>query len=163
MTDEPAIELAVGRRLRSHRLTLAVAESCTGGLIGHRITSVGGSSEYFLGGVIAYANAVKVRELGVDREVLAAEGAVSEPVARAMALGVREKFGADIGVGTTGIAGPTGGTREKPVGLVFIGVAGKHSFEVRSFTFPGSREEVKRAASEAALNMVREHLDKHGS
>lgn len=163
MTDEPAIEEILGECLRDSHLHLAVAESCTGGLIGHRITSVSGSSEYFLGGVIAYANDAKVGELGVDPGVLAAEGAVSEQVAREMAIGVREKFRADIGVSTTGIAGPTGATPQKPVGLVFIGVAGKQSVRVRSFSFSGSRADVKHAASEAALNMVQEYLIEYGS
>jgi len=148
-------------------LTLATAESCTGGLIGHRVTSVSGSSAYYVGGVIAYANAVKVRELGVDPTVLEREGAVSEPVARQMAAGVRRRFEADIGIGVTGIAGPDGGTAEKPVGLVYIGLAGPEGATVERFVFDGDRAAVKTAGSEAALGMVKRYLlekgESHGS
>ena len=158
-----AVEEEVGRVLVSGRLTLAVAESCTGGLIGHRVTSVSGSSDYFLGGVIAYSNEVKTRELGVRRDVLVKEGAVSEPVAREMASGVRRKFGADIGLGVTGIAGPGGGTREKPVGLIFVGLAHARGCGSRQFSFSGDRSTIKTAATEAALEMIKEFLQENGA
>jgi len=153
-----AVEDEIGRLLMLGRLTLAVAESCTGGLIGHRVTSVSGSSDYFLGGVIAYSNEVKTKELGVQRDTLVKEGAVSEPVAREMASGVRKKFGVDIGLGVTGIAGPGGGTREKPVGLIFVGLAHVRGCGSRQFSFSGDRFTIKTAASEVALEMIKEFL-----
>jgi PncC family amidohydrolase len=152
----------IGRRLLNRKWTLAVAESCTGGLLGHRLTSVGGSSAYFAGGVIAYANEVKVRELGVPAETLAAVGAVSAPVAERMAAGIRERFGSDVGVGITGVAGPAGGTPEKPVGLVFVAVAGPRGAVVKRFQFLGDRLAVKTAGSEAALDMLVEYLQTQG-
>jgi PncC family amidohydrolase len=149
-----ALETEVGRLLLARGWWLAVAESCTGGLVGHRLTCVSGSSAYFLGGVIAYANAVKVDQLGVEPAVLDREGAVSAPVAGQMARGVSSRFGADIGIGITGIAGPGGGREDKPVGLVFIGLAEGGACRVESFRFSGSRIEIKRAAAEAALEML---------
>jgi PncC family amidohydrolase len=151
-------EKTIGRMLRDRGWSLAVAESCTGGLLGHRITSASGSSAYFVGGVIAYANSVKVRELGVPADLLATEGAVSAPVAQRMAAGVRERLGSDVGVGITGIAGPQGGTREKPVGLVFVAVSGPSGGVVRRFLFEGDRLAVKTAGSEAALEMLAQYL-----
>ena len=148
----------IGRRLSARALTLAVAESCTGGLLGHRITSVSGSSAYFVGGVIAYANEVKARTLGVDAAALAREGAVSEAVARQMAEGVRRALGADVGVGITGVAGPSGGSAAKPVGLVFVAVAGPGGAVAREFRFGGDRTAVKTSASEAALEMLTQYL-----
>ena len=153
MADE-ALEVRVGRLLLQHGYRLAVAESCTGGLLGHRLTSVGGSSAYFLGGVIAYANRVKIDQLGVAQAVLQREGAVSAPVAEQMARGVSDRFGAQLGVGITGIAGPGGATEHKPVGLVFIGLAQGGGCRVESFRFSGNRDEIKRAAADAALEML---------
>jgi nicotinamide-nucleotide amidase len=159
----PGIETAVGRLLRRKGLTLAVAESCTGGLIGHRVTSVSGSSAYFLGGIIAYSNEVKIRELGVAASVLRREGAVSEAVARRMAAAVQARFGADVGIGVTGVAGPGGATPAKPVGLVCIAVADKQSCAARTFRFGGTRSDVKNRACAAALRMVKEQEDSdHG-
>jgi len=132
-------------------------------LIGHRVTSVSGSSEYFVGGVIAYSNEVKIRELGVSRRTLVREGAVSAPVARQMADGVRRRLWATVGIGVTGVAGPLGGTARKPVGLVFIGLAGGTTWHVRRFRFRGDRAKIKRAASEAALKMLKEYLDRKGA
>lgn len=152
------LEVLIGQRLSSQGRTLATAESCTGGLIAHRITNVPGASAYFLGGLVAYSNAVKVEALGVARADLDAHGAVSEPVAREMAEGVRTRFGADLAIGVTGIAGPTGGTAEKPVGLVFISVASEGKTWVARHVFPGSREEVKRQAAENALQLLWEHI-----
>lgn len=137
---------------------MAVAESCTGGLIGFRVTSVSGSSAYFMGGVIAYSNEVKKTKLGVARELLEKMGAVSAPVARQMALNVRKRFGVDIGIAVTGIAGPDGGTAEKPVGLVFVGLAEGERCHVRRFCFSGDREAVRMSSSEAALEMLRNYL-----
>jgi nicotinamide-nucleotide amidase len=154
--------MEIGRSLIAQHWTLATAESCTGGLIGHRITSVSGSSEYFVGGMIAYANEVKIRELGVNRRLLMREGAVSAPVARQMARGIRRRFGSDIGIGVTGIAGPGGGTEKKPVGLVFIGLSRGNNDVVRRFQFKGSRETIKAAAGEAALRMVKSYLHEKG-
>ncbi len=143
---------------RERSLTLATAESCTGGLLGARITAVPGSSDVFPGGVVAYANAVKESLLGVPAELLAERGAVSEEVARAMAAGACERVGADIGVGITGIAGPDGGSAEKPVGTVWIAV--RKGDDVRTFgrVFLGDRGEVRSRAAQSALEMVRQLL-----
>jgi len=148
-------EKVIGRLLAGSGLKLAVAESCTGGLIGHRITSIAGSSDYFAGGVIAYSNEVKVRVLGVQRAVLSKHGAVSGQVALQMAEGVMRLTGTDVAVAVTGVAGPGGGSVKKPVGLVFIAVAGGGGRkQVRRFRFSGSRAQVKMAASQAALGML---------
>ena len=141
-------------RLRDAGRTLAVAESCTGGLLGARLTSVPGASDVFVGGVICYQDAVKRDLLGVSQEVLAADGAVSIEVAKQMAHGVRERLGADVGVGITGIAGPTGGTPEKPVGTVCIGWSlGAQSTAVRITLF-GNREEIRERSTQAALHRL---------
>jgi nicotinamide-nucleotide amidase len=153
------LEEAVGRLLTAQHKTLAVAESCTGGLIGHRLTQIAGSSAYFLGGVIAYANESKIRELGVARELLERHGAVSEEVARAMAAGVRTRFGADYGVATTGIAGPEGGTVEKPVGTVWLAVADAAGTVAKLRCFPTTREHVKLWSSQQALDLLRRRLE----
>ena len=152
------IEEDIGRALREHGWSLAVAESCTGGLLGERITRVSGSSAYFLGGVIAYSNAVKTGILGVDEAVLAREGAVSEAVVRQMAQGVRVQLGADVGIGITGVAGPGGGTAQKPVGLVYIGLSAPGIDVVAGPVFTGDREAVRRQAVDTALKMVLDKL-----
>lgn len=137
------------------RLTLATAESCTGGLVAHLLTEVPGSSGYLRGGVVAYADEIKVSQLGVPPEILAAHGAVSAQVAIAMAEGVRERFGTDLAVAVTGVAGPDGGTEAKPVGLVYVAVAGRGDVpEVRRFQWPGDRSGNKRASAEAAITML---------
>ena len=143
-----------GKALESKNLTLAVAESCTGGLLGDRITEVPGSSEYFLGGVISYGNEAKVELLGVDKEILRTRGAVSEEVAVQMAKGVRELFRAGIGVGVTGIAGPTGGTPSKPVGLVFIAVSSRERTVCTRNIFDGDRSVVKAKSVAKAFDML---------
>jgi nicotinamide-nucleotide amidase len=149
--------LVVGM-LRDRSLTLAVAESCTGGLLGARVTAIPGSSDVFLGGVIAYADAVKVGMLGVDPAAIALEGAVSEPVARRMAHGARERTGAHIGVGITGVAGPGGGTEAKPVGTVWLAVDfGAHVESVRLALW-GNREEIRHRATQSALDIIRRRL-----
>jgi nicotinamide-nucleotide amidase len=141
---------------RARGLTIAVGESCTGGLLGARLTAIPGSSDVVLGGVIAYSNAVKRALLGVDERALAEHGAVSEPVARQMALGARERIGASIGVGITGVAGPGGGTPEKPVGLVWIGVdvSGQEPVVHRG-SYIGDRSEIRFRAAQFALELVR--------
>ncbi len=137
---------------------MAVAESCTGGKLGDMITSVPGSSDYFLGGIISYSNAAKVGLLGVDPESLRSHGAVSEKVALQMADGARVAFGADIGVSTTGIAGPGGGSREKPVGLVYIAVSVKDGSACRRLMSAGARDDIKKRSSESALAFALEFL-----
>src|SRR5207244_7000333 len=137
---------------RARGLTLATAESCTGGLVAARLTDVPGSSEVFRGAVVAYADDVKVQELGVDEAVLAAHGAVSAETAAAMAVGVRERLGADVAIAVTGIAGPGGGTDEKPVGLVFLHVEGPIGSRDADFVFPGDRTSIRRRATVTALH-----------
>lgn len=159
---ETTMEEVVGKLLREHQRSLAVAESCSGGLVGNRITNVPGSSDYFVGGVIAYSNGLKQRLLGVQERTLTTHGAVSEETAREMALGVRRATGADLGVATTGIAGPDGGTAEKPVGTVAIALAtdGLDIGHVRSRVYQlwGNREWVKLLTSQVALDWVRRYL-----
>lgn len=152
----------VGALLKSRSWTLAVAESCTGGLIGHSITQVAGSSVYFLGGVLAYSNDVKMALLDVPARDLARLGAVSEPVARQMAVGVCARTGADVGVGITGIMGPGGETSEKPVGLVYVGVRTPEGCQVASFRNSGTRAQIKELSCLAALTMLRNVLTQQG-
>ena len=152
------LEAIVGERLVQTNLHLGVAESCTGGLIAHRITRVPGSSRYFLGGAVAYANELKQELLGVEQATLDHCGAVSEETAEAMAVGVRSKWGAEIGLSVTGIAGPDGGTDEKPVGTVFIGISGPKGLQVGKFKFGGDRHRIQTSAAQAGLNMLRCYL-----
>ena len=151
-------EERAGRLLSERKLTIAAAESCTGGLLTSRLTDVAGSSAYVKGAVVSYTNEVKADLLGVAKDTLSSLGAVSEPVARQMAEGVRGLIGTDLGVGVTGLAGPGGGTAEKPVGLVFIAVAGAAGSCVRRFVFSGKRTEIKRQAADEALDMVCQYL-----
>ena len=153
--DDETMAAVVGGLLRQRGQTVATAESCTGGLIGELITSVSGSSEYYLGGVVAYANRVKVELLGVSEELLRQAGAVSEPVAGAMAEGCRRKFASDWAISVTGVAGPTGGSAEKPVGLVYIGLAGPGGTEILRSQFPGTREVIRLRASLMGMNLLR--------
>ena len=152
------IEKEVGDALRERGLTLATAESCTGGLVAHRITNVPGSSDYYDGGVTAYANEVKAELLHVARETLEEKGAVSAECAKEMASGVRALLGSDIGISTTGIAGPTGGTPDKPVGLVYIALATKDYVYCEKHIFHEDRAGNKREAADAALDMLRRYL-----
>lgn len=155
-TDDRGIEEIVGHLLRERRWTIAVAESCTGGLTTARLTDVSGSSGWVVGGIVAYANRVKERELGVPAATIDTHGAVSEPVAVAMAEGVAARLGADVGIGITGIAGPDGGTPQKPVGTVVIAVtAAALGTTVKTLTFPGNRDAVRKHATSNALDMVR--------
>ena len=157
--EEATLESVVGELLRRAGRTLAVAESCTGGLLAERLTRVPGSSDYFLGGAVVYTNALKTRLLGVPEALLAEHGAVSEPVARAMAEGVRGALGGDYGVGITGVAGPGGGSEEKPVGTVHLALAGPGGAAAhRRVRLPGDRERVRWQASQLALEMLRRLL-----
>ena len=152
------MEEVVGRRLAMTEFTLAVAESCTGGLIAQRLTSVPGSSKYFIEGLVTYSNESKTRLLGVDKKLIKEFGAVSQQVARDMARGVRHKAKTDFGLAVTGIAGPDGGTEEKPVGLVYIALADDAHTEHKKLTLPGDRELIRWRASQAALDMLRRRL-----
>jgi nicotinamide-nucleotide amidase len=152
------MESVVGRLLTEHGMTVATAESCTGGLIAERFTDVPGSSAYFLGGVVSYSNEAKAEMLGVSQDVLAREGAVSEPVVRAMAEGVRDRFGSDFGVATSGISGPDGGTPEKPVGLVWIALASAAGTHADSFVFQVDRSRHRRLSAQVALDWIRRSL-----
>jgi PncC family amidohydrolase len=154
-----SIEEDIGRILTQSGETLAIAESLTGGLVSSRITDVPGSSAYFVQGVIAYANEAKEALLGVQEATLIAHGAVSDPVAREMAEGVRARSGATWGISTTGIAGPTGATEDKPLGLVYVAVAGPHSTEVRRNVFKGDRLAVKAASAEGVLSLLLARLE----
>lgn len=141
------------------RLTVATAESCTGGLVAHLLTEIPGSSEYVRGGVVAYSNEVKEGLLGVPADVLAAHGAVSAQVARAMALGAVSRLGADVAVSVTGVAGPSGGSDAKPVGLTYVAVADESGTEVRRFLWAGGRSENKRESARAALELLLARLE----
>jgi nicotinamide-nucleotide amidase len=156
--DERPIEEIVLDLCRVRGLSLATAESCTGGMVAQRLTSVPGSSQVFLGGVVAYANEVKVSELGVPNDALERHGAVSAEVAAAMAAGARERLGADVTVSDTGIAGPGGGSDEKPVGLVYLHAVAPHGERGVDFVFPGDRDSIRRRATVTALHLVRRLL-----
>jgi PncC family amidohydrolase len=154
--DDPLVELA-GRlqaRCIARGVTVATAESCTGGLVAHLLTEVPGSSGYLLGGVVAYSDAVKRAELDVPADQLERHGAVSAQVAVAMAEGVRVRLGTDLGVAVTGIAGPDGGSAAKPVGLVYVAVAGLGPPDVRRYAWPGDRSANKRDSAHAAIELL---------
>ncbi len=156
--DGETMEAVVGGLLAERRLTLALAESCSGGLIAHKITSVAGSSGYFPGGVVAYSNDLKESLLGVEPAILVEQGAVSDACARAMATGVRQRTRADLGLAVTGIAGPTGGTLDKPVGTVFIGLSNREDTRTFRFHFSGDRWQVQEHTAVTGLDIVRRHL-----
>lgn len=156
------IEASVGRLLTEQGKTLAIAESCTGGLLTHRLTNIPGSSAYLIGAVVAYAYEAKVAALGLSWETLNAHGAVSEETARAMALAVRERFSTTLGLSITGIAGPGGGTAEKPVGLTFIALVSDAEEIVERHVWNGSRVENKEKSAQSALELLKSHLEKHG-
>ncbi|MBM4465134.1 MAG: CinA family protein [Chloroflexi bacterium] len=159
MSEDPRLlEEMVGWLLAEQGLTIAVAESCTGGLIAHQLTNVPGSSTYFVGGVVAYSNEVKERVLGVSGETLSAYGAVSEECAREMARGVRRLLGTDVALSSTGIAGPTGGTPEKPVGLVYVALAAQDLERCERRLWQGDRLQNKQQTSQAALEMLCQYL-----
>jgi competence/damage-inducible protein CinA-like protein len=156
--DELPIEDHVLALCRARGLTLATAESCTGGLIAERLTRVPGSSDVFLGGIVSYANEVKVNQLGVPAELIEQHGAVSPEVAAAMAAGARERLGADVSVADTGVAGPGGGTEEKPVGLVYVAAETPDASRVLDFNYPADRQAVRSRAAVAGLHLVRRLL-----
>ncbi len=153
-----SLEQIVSYFLQMRDATLAVAESCTGGLVAERLTSVSGSSRYFIGGAVVYSNELKTQLADVPADLIDVYGAVSEQVARALAEGIRKKCGTTLGLGVTGVAGPTGGTAEKPVGLVFHALASENGTEVAKKTFPGDRARIRWFASQQALDMVRRKL-----
>jgi nicotinamide-nucleotide amidase len=157
------LEERVGSALKEKGWTLALGESCTGGLIAHRITNVPGSSDYFLGGVMAYSNPVKERLLGVKRETLIAVGAVSEETAQEMAQGASQTIGSDVGISVTCIAGPGGGTDEKPVGLTYIGASTPDGEWVERHIFQGDRQSIKESAANAALELLLNALGGKGA
>jgi PncC family amidohydrolase len=159
---EPQIEAQVGELLHQRNLYLAVAESCTGGLIGDRLTNIPGSSEYFLGGVIAYAYEAKVRLLGVKWETLEQFGAVSKETVLEMAVGVRRVLSADIGLSVSGIAGPGGGMPTKPVGLVWIGLSTAGTDQAWCYQFSGDRLQVKGQSVDQALHLLADFLKSNG-
>lgn len=155
------VQLAAQIQARCQRdgLTLATAESCTGGLLGHVITETAGSSGHYVGGAVTYADRIKAGILDVPEATLRGHGAVSAQVAAAMAEGARRRFGADVAVAVTGIAGPDGGSEAKPVGLTYVATAGSGGTAVRRFTWHGDRSANKRASAEAALRLLLERLD----
>jgi nicotinamide-nucleotide amidase len=153
-----SLEQIVSYYLQMRNATLSVAESCTGGLVAERLTSVSGSSRYFIGGVVVYSNELKTQLADVPQDLLDVYGAVSEQVARALAEGIRKRCGTTLGLGVTGVAGPTGGTSEKPVGLAFHALAGETGTEVVKRNFAGDRARIRWFASQQALDMVRKKL-----
>jgi nicotinamide-nucleotide amidase len=164
MIDEQSLEARVGRLLTDHGLTVVTAESCTGGLILHRLTNVPGSSGYVLGGFVTYSNESKVKFAGVKQETLDQHGAVSEQTASEMAHGARGAFDSDVALSVTGIAGPGGGTDTKPVGLTYIGLSAPGSDRVVRFVWTGDRESNKSASADAALQLLYDYLTaSHGS
>ena len=156
--DNQSMEEIIGHYLSAHHLTLATAESCTGGLIGHRLTQVPGSSGYFDRALVCYSNQAKQDLLGVSEHVLRRYGAVSSQVVRSMACGVRKRSKTTIGLGITGIAGPDGGSKQKPVGLVFVGIDSPRGTKTWRFQFHGDRQTIKLRSSQAALDMLRRYL-----
>lgn len=152
-----SLEEKIGDRLKRLGATVAVAESCTGGLIAHRITNVSGSSDYFESGIVSYSNRAKADLLGIPQSLIDAYGPVSEPVARRMAEGIRDRRKTTFGLGTTGVAGPLGGTPETPVGTVFISLALPHRTIARRFHFTGGRRSVKESAAQKALEILLEY------
>lgn len=159
-TDAQSLEQVVGAALTEKQYTIALAESCTGGGVSARLTDIPGSSAYLRGSVVCYSNDVKIDAVGVPAETIADQGAVSPETAQAMAEGIKKRFGATIGVGITGIAGPGGGTDEKPVGLVYIAVAGPQGTVVEEQRFSGQRSGIRTRAANAALNLIRRYLKK---
>jgi len=153
-----SLEQITGYFLQMRNATLAVAESCTGGLVAERLTSVGGSSRYFAGGAVVYSNQLKTAFADVPAALMEKCGAVSREVAAALAEGIRKRCGTTLGIGVTGVAGPTGGSAEKPVGLVFHALASEQETEVVERNFPGDRERIRWFASQQALDMVRRKL-----
>jgi nicotinamide-nucleotide amidase len=157
-THGESLEEVVGMYLIMKQKTVAVAESCTGGLLSERLTRTPGSSTFFLGGAVCYSNVLKTKLAGVPGELIKTNGAVSKAVAQALAEGIRRRVGASLGVGVTGVAGPGGGTPEKPVGLVYVALADEGATQVREFRFPGDRDRIRNWAAIAALEMIRRRV-----
>jgi nicotinamide-nucleotide amidase len=157
-TKGESLEQIVARLLIENHATIAVAESCTGGLLAERLTSVAGSSAYFLGGAVVYSNELKTSMAGVPAELIESKGAVSAEVALALASGIRKRTGATLGLGVTGIAGPSGGTPEKPVGLVHLGIADERGARETAMQLPGDRERIRMFSTQRALDLVRRHF-----
>lgn len=155
------LEQKLGLLLTKQKKTIAVAESCSGGLLGHRLTNIAGSSNYFIGGVLVYANWAKTKLLGISPSRLKEYGAVSQPVAKQMANSIRRIFKTDFGISITGIAGPTGGTPEKPVGLTYIAVSSAKEVQCKEFHFKGSRQKIKTAATQSALKLLLNFMNKN--
>ncbi len=158
-SDDKSMESVVGELLKERKMTLSVAESCTGGLVGHRLTSISGSSQYFEGGVIVYSNRSKVEMLGVKQQTIDSYGAVSDQTVREMAEGIKKIVKTDMGLAVTGIAGPLGETEDKPVGTVFIGLSINGKIFSGQYRFSGEREKIKLNTSEMALDWVRRYLN----
>jgi len=154
--------LKVSNLLKEKKLTIAIAESCTGGLIAHALTNISGSSNYFDRGIVSYSNRAKEELLDVPKNLIIKHGAVSEQVAKAMSEGVKTKSQVDIGLSTTGVAGPTGGTKEKPVGLVYIAISTSKFTEVKRFQFSGNRIQNKERTCNAALSLLLDYLKNNG-
>ena len=155
------VENAISKLLRARGQTLSIAESCTGGLISDRITNVPGSSVYFEGSVVCYSNRVKAGQLHIPLKTIERFGAVSSEIAKRMAQGIRKTFHTEFGLSTTGLAGPTGGTKKTPVGTVFIGFSNGKRTWVKKFDLKGSRREIKKKAAEKALSILQECLTRH--
>jgi nicotinamide-nucleotide amidase len=160
--DAKTMEEVVGELLRERGMTVSLAESCTGGLIAMRLTEVAGSSEYFLEGVVTYSNEAKVRQLGVTKETIESHGAVSSQTAEAMARGIRTASGSDVAVSVTGIAGPGGGSEDKPVGTVYVGFSDENGDRSLKVVLPGDRYLIRWRSSQAALDYLRRQLLKRG-
>ena len=158
MKAESSIQETVGKLLRKKKLTISVAESCTGGLVASKLTDVPGSSDYFIDAIVAYSDEAKISFLGVKNESIKKYGAVSRQVAREMALGVRKRSKTDIGISTTGIAGPSGGSKKKPVGTVWIGYSNKNITFAKNFIFTKDRLKNKDMMSDAALEILKKQL-----
>ena len=158
-TGKESLAEVVGQKLARQKKTIAVAESCTGGILAKLLTDIPGASEYFVSGWVTYSNSAKISELGVKAELIDKHGAVSKQVADAMAQAARKKAGTDFAIGITGIAGPTGGSEQKPLGLVYISVESDNKCENRQFIFSHDRNSVRLRASQTALNMMRLIID----
>jgi len=163
LADLAELSIRLGALCSARGLRVATVESCTGGLVGHLITDVPGSSAYFVGGFVTYSDALKREAVGVPDDVLAAHGAVSAQVAMAMATGGRERMGADLAVSVTGIAGPDGGSESKPVGLTYVAVADAAGVAVKRFAWSGDRAENKRRSAQAALELLLERVEADGA
>ncbi len=158
MSGAKTLEIEIGELLRMRKWHMATAESCTGGLIGHRLTNVAGSSDYYLGGIIAYANEVKMNQLGVRPTTLERFGAVSQETVLEMARGVRQRLGAEVGISVSGIAGPSGGSPDKPIGLTWIGLSGLDYEQAWRYIWKGDRLQVKEQTAKQALILLKEYL-----